>query len=209
MIWRGRTVAAMIAAIVATMPAAGAAIAPMFPPGAASAPIVQILAAQRIAVVVAVEHPQAIAGVIEIIVPAAAEPDLDETGAIIPRIIAVVAIAIVISIGVIFIIIASARPRRCIAGAIDVAIIATAEAGRRQRAERDRKGTAKSLGHGPVLIWSATGGDASWTPDCMSRVEFAVNGAATSGFCPPIRKSDPCPDRAAPRAGPAILTSTP
>src|SRR3546814_16491833 len=57
----------------------------MFPPGAAPAPIVEVAITQRIAVAVIVEHPHAIAGIIIIVVPAAAKADVDETAAIIRR----------------------------------------------------------------------------------------------------------------------------
>ena len=45
---------------------------------AATAPIVQIVIAQRVTVAISVEHPQAIAWIIIIVVPATAEPDIDE-----------------------------------------------------------------------------------------------------------------------------------
>src|SRR3546814_4862601 len=84
------------------MPAAGTTRLPvlapamMFPPGAAPAPIVEVAITQRIAVAVIVEHPHAIAGIIIIVVPAAAKADVDETAAIIRRVVTVVAIAVVI-----------------------------------------------------------------------------------------------------------------
>src|SRR3546814_3062750 len=103
----------------------------MFPPGAEPAPMVEGAITQRIAVAVIVEHPHAIAGIIRIVVPAAAKADVDETAAIIRRVVTVVAIAVVIGIAVIIIIgVAIARgaiAARCIARTIDVAIIATAE----------------------------------------------------------------------------------
>src|SRR3546814_13280678 len=70
----------------------------MLPPGAAPAPIAQIAAAQRIAVAIMVVHPHPVTGVIIIVVPAAAEADADEAAAIIARIIAVIAITVVIGI---------------------------------------------------------------------------------------------------------------
>src|SRR3546814_20959798 len=88
------------------MPATGTArfpiLAPaiMFPPGAASAPIVEVAITQRIAVAVIVEHPHGIAGIIIIVVPAAAKADVDETAAIIRRVVTGVAIAVVIGIAI-------------------------------------------------------------------------------------------------------------
>src|SRR3546814_4664904 len=76
----------------------------LFPPGAAPAPIVEVAITHRIAVAVIVEHPHAIAGIIIIVVPAAAKADVDETAAIIRRVVTVVAIAVVIGIDVIIII---------------------------------------------------------------------------------------------------------
>src|SRR5690606_30115734 len=154
---RPRAARAVVVAV-ATVPAAGAARLPvlppamMFPPGAAPAPIVEILAAQRIAVAVIVEHPHAVAGIIIAVVPAAAEPDLGEPAAIIGRVIAIIAIAVVIGIAVIIIIgVAVARgaiAARRIARTINVAIIAAAERTRGERAERDGKGTLQTLRHG-------------------------------------------------------------
>src|SRR3546814_9210567 len=115
------------------MPATGTARLPirapamMFPPGAASAPIVEVAITQRIAVAVIVEHPHAIDGIIIIVVPAAAETDVDETAAIIRRVVTVVAIAVDIGIAVIIIIgvaiALGAIAARRIVSAIDVTII--------------------------------------------------------------------------------------
>ena len=136
--------------------AAVRAVLVMLPPGAAAAPIVQILATQRIAVAIAVEEPHAVARIIIIIVPAAAEADLREAAAVIGGVVAVIAIAVVIGIAVAVVIIGAIARRavapRGIAAAVDVAIIAAAERRRRERAERDGERAPEILRHGLVLL---------------------------------------------------------
>jgi hypothetical protein len=124
----------------------------MAPPRAATAPVIEVLPAQWIAVAVIVVHPRPVSGVIIVVVPAAAEADLDEAAAIVRPVVAVVAIAVVIGIGVgVIIAVGTGIARRRIA-CPDVAVIAAAKRGRRQRAERDGEGTSKTLDHGLVLL---------------------------------------------------------
>jgi hypothetical protein len=143
----------------AALPVAVAAVAAMLPPGAAPAPIVQILVPQRVAVAIIVEHPHAVAGVIIIVVPTAAEADLDEAAAIVGRIIAVIAIAVRIGIGIIVVIVVRADPRRGIARAIEIAVIvAAAECRGGESAEGKGEGLFEAVGHDAILPWRRDGG---------------------------------------------------
>ncbi len=128
------------------------ATAMMLPPGAAPTPIVEILAAERVAVAVIVEHPHAVAGIIIIVIPAATEADVHEAAAIVRRVVTVVAIAVAISIAVIVVIgvaiACGAIAARRIARPINIAVIAAAERRSGERTERDGKGTLQTLRHG-------------------------------------------------------------
>lgn len=94
-----------IAIVMATVAASMIAItAMMFPPRAPSTPIVQMIAPHRVTRPAIIEQIDAIAGIIEIVVPAAAKADLDKAAAIVRAIIAIIAITIVIGIRIAIII---------------------------------------------------------------------------------------------------------